>query len=81
MSAFGRSGHAGADSRVSPAVRGLDLLARQYSAIGIEVASIERSTMRAWGGKRILEQRRCVLFSWTTPQARAWRRGGFAAVG
>jgi transposase len=36
----------GADSRVSPAVRGiLDVLVRQFSAIGIEVASIDRSIM------------------------------------
>src|SRR6516164_11029489 len=54
VSAKGRNGTAellriitnGADSRVSPAVRGiLDVLARQYSAIGIEIASIERSIM------------------------------------
>ena len=54
VSAKGRNGTAellriitnGADSRVSPAVRGiLDVLARQYSAIGIEIASIDRSIM------------------------------------
>jgi len=44
VSAKGRNGTAellmtnGADSRVSPAVRGiLDVLARQYSSIGIEI--------------------------------------------
>src|ERR1700681_172219 len=36
----------GADNRVPPAVRGiLDVLARQYSAIGIEIASIDRGIM------------------------------------
>src|SRR3974377_403172 len=54
VSAKGRNGTAellriitnGADSRVSPAVRDiLDVLARQYSAIGIEIASIDRSIM------------------------------------
>src|SRR6516165_2466137 len=54
VSAKGRNGTAellriitnGADGRVSPAVRGiLDVLARQYSAIGIEIASIDRSIM------------------------------------
>jgi transposase len=34
------------DSRVPPAVRGiLDVLARQYSAIGTEIASIDKSIM------------------------------------
>jgi transposase len=54
VSAKGRNGTAellriitdGADSRVSPAVRGiLDVLARQYSAIGTEIASIDKSIM------------------------------------
>ncbi len=54
VSAKGRNGTAellriiadGADSRLSPAVRGtLDVLARQYSAIGIEIASIDRGIM------------------------------------
>src|SRR6202165_3628601 len=54
VSAKGRNGTAellriitdGADSRVSPAVRGtLDVLAQQYSAIGIEIASIDRGIM------------------------------------
>ncbi len=36
----------GADSRISAAVRGiLDVLARQYSAIGTEIASIDKSIM------------------------------------
>ncbi len=36
----------GADSRVSPAVRGiLEVLARQHSAIGAEIASIDRGIM------------------------------------
>jgi transposase len=35
-----------ADGRISPAVRGiLDVLARQYSAIGIEIVSIDKSIM------------------------------------
>src|SRR3974390_448072 len=68
VSAKGRNGTAellriitnGADSRVSPAVRGiLDVLARQYSAIGIEIASIDRSIMalhRGWeAGRRLAE--------------------------
>ena len=38
----------GADNRVSPTVRGiLDVLARQYSAIGAEIGSIDKSIM-AW---------------------------------
>ena len=38
----------GADSRVPPAVRGiLDVLARQYSAIGAEIGSIDKSIL-AW---------------------------------
>ena len=54
VSAKGRNGTAellriitdGADSRLSPAVRGtLDVVARQYSAIGIEIASIDRGIM------------------------------------
>src|SRR5437899_7188194 len=54
VSAKGRNGTAellriiadSADSRVSPAVRGiLDVLARQYSAIGIEIVSINKSIM------------------------------------
>jgi transposase len=54
VSAKGRNGTAellriiadGADSRVSAAVRGiLDVLARQYSAIGIEIVSIDKSIM------------------------------------
>jgi transposase len=54
VSAKGRNGTAellriiadGADSRVSPAVRGiLEVLARQYSAIGTEILSIDRSIM------------------------------------
>ena len=54
VSAKGRNGTAellrmiadSADSRVSPAVRGiLEVLARQYSAIGNEIASIDRSIM------------------------------------
>src|SRR6202051_1037627 len=54
VSAKGRNGTAellriisdSADSRVSPAVRGiLDVLARQYSAIGIEIVSIDKSIM------------------------------------
>jgi len=54
VSAKGRNGTAellriirnGADSRVSPAVRGiLDVLARQFSAIGIEIASIDKNIM------------------------------------
>ena len=54
VSAKGRNGTAellrmiadGADSRVSPAVRGiLEVLARQYSATGTEIASIDRSIM------------------------------------
>ncbi len=36
----------GADTRISPAVRGiLDVLARQYSAIGTEIASIDKSIL------------------------------------
>ena len=36
----------GADTRISPAVRGiLDVLARQYSAIGAEIASIDKSIL------------------------------------
>jgi transposase len=54
VSAKGRNGTAdlleiianGADSRVSPAVRGiLEVLVRQYGAIGSEIASIDRSIM------------------------------------
>ena len=54
MSAKGRNGTAeflriiadGADSRISAAVRGiLDVLAREYSAIGTEIASIDKSIM------------------------------------
>jgi transposase len=54
VSAKGRNGTAellriiadGADSRVSTAVRGiLDVLARQYSAIGSEILSIDRNIM------------------------------------
>src|SRR5258705_11922032 len=54
VSAKGRNGTAellriiagGADSRVSPAVRGiLEVLARQYGAIGTEIASIDKSIM------------------------------------
>jgi transposase len=54
VSAKGRNGTAellriiadGADSRVSPAVRGiLDVLARQHGAIGTEIASIDKSIM------------------------------------
>jgi transposase len=54
VSAKGRNGTAelvriiadGADSRVRPAVRGiLDVLVRQYSAIGAEIASIDKSIM------------------------------------
>jgi transposase len=54
VSAKGRNGTAellriitdGADSRVSPAIRGiLDVLARQYGAIGTEIASIDKSIM------------------------------------
>ncbi|WP_072817577.1 IS110 family transposase [Bradyrhizobium erythrophlei] len=54
VSAKGRNGTAdllsiikdGSDSRLSPAVRGiLDVLARQYGAIGVEIASIDRSIM------------------------------------
>ena len=54
VSAKGRHGTAeliriiadGADSRISAAVRGiLDVLARQYSAIGTEIASIDKSIM------------------------------------
>jgi transposase len=54
VSAKGRNGTAellriiadGADSRVSPAVCGiLDVLARQYGAIGTEIASIDKSIM------------------------------------
>src|SRR5664279_3313213 len=54
VSAKGRNGTAellrivadGADSRVSAAVRGiLDVLARQYSVIGIEIVSIDKSIM------------------------------------
>jgi transposase len=54
VSAKGRNGTAellrmiadSADSRVSPAVRGtLEVLARQYSAIGAEIASIDQSIM------------------------------------
>jgi len=61
VSAKGRNGTAellriitnGADSRVSPAVRDiLDVLARQYSAIGIEIASIDRSIMACIAGVR-----------------------------
>src|SRR6266576_3472391 len=56
ISAKGRNGTAellkiiagGADSRVPPAARGiLDALARQYSAIGAEVGSIDKSIL-AW---------------------------------
>jgi len=36
----------GADTRISPAVRGiLDVLARQYSAVGTEIASIDKSIL------------------------------------
>jgi transposase len=54
VSAKGRNGTAellriiadGADSRISAAVRGiLDVLARQYSAVGTEIASIDKSIM------------------------------------
>ena len=54
VSAKGRNGTAellriiadGADNRVSPAVRGiLNVLARQYGAIGTEIASIDKSIM------------------------------------
>jgi transposase len=54
VSAKGRNGTAellriiadDTDSRVSPVVRGiLDVLARQYSAIGIEIVSIDKSIM------------------------------------
>ena len=54
VSAKGRNGTAellriitsGADSRVSPAVRGiLEVLARQHGAIGAEIASIDKSIM------------------------------------
>jgi len=54
VSAKGRNGTADllriikdcSDSRVSPAVRGiLDVLARQYGAIGVKIASIDRSLM------------------------------------
>ncbi len=54
VSAKGRSGTAellriirdGEDSRVAPAVRGiLDVLARQYGAIGTEIASIDKRIM------------------------------------
>jgi transposase len=54
VSAKGRSGTAellriirdGEDSRVTPAVRGiLDVLARQYGAIGTEIASIDKRIM------------------------------------
>ena len=54
VSAKGRNGTAellgiiahGADSRVSPAVRGiLEVLVRQYGTIGTEIASIDRSIM------------------------------------
>src|ERR1700721_1011014 len=54
VSAKGRNGTAellriiadGADSRLSPAVRGiLDVLARQYGAIGTEIASIDKGIM------------------------------------
>ena len=54
VSAKGRNGTAelleiiadGADSRVSPAVRGiLEVLARQYGVIGTEIASIDKSIM------------------------------------
>ena len=54
VSAKGRNGTAelleiiadGADSRVSPAVRGiLEVLARQYGVIGTEMASIDKSIM------------------------------------
>jgi hypothetical protein len=54
VSAKGRNGTAellriitvGADSRVSTAVRGiLEMLARQYGAIGAEIASSDKSTM------------------------------------
>src|SRR3974390_2904114 len=54
ISAKGRNGTAellkiiadGEDSRVSPLVRGiLDVLARQYGAIGAEIASIDKSIM------------------------------------
>src|ERR1700731_3215608 len=54
VSAKGRNGTAellriiadGADSPLAPAVRGiLDVLARQYSAIGTEIASIDKSIM------------------------------------
>ena len=38
----------GADNRIAPATRGiLDVLARQYSAIGVEIGSIDRSIL-AW---------------------------------
>jgi transposase len=54
VSAKGRNGTAellkiiadGGDSRVPPAVRGiLNVLARQYSAIGIEIASVDKGIM------------------------------------
>ena len=49
-----------ADSRLSPAVRGiLDVLARQYSAIGAEIVSIDKSIMalhRACEGSRRLAE-------------------------
>src|SRR5947199_1109381 len=56
VSAKGRNGTSellgiiadGADSRVPPAARGmLDVLARQYSAIGAEIGSIDKSIL-AW---------------------------------
>ena len=65
VSAKGRNGTAelfriiadSADSRVSPAVRGiLEVLARQHSAIGAEIASIDKSIMAlhrgGWGERR-----------------------------
>jgi transposase len=68
VSAKGRNGTAellriitgGADSRVSTAVRGiLEMLARQYGAIGAEIASIDKSIMALHRGceasRRLLE--------------------------
>jgi transposase len=68
VSAKGRNGTAellriiagGTDSRVSPAVCGiLDVLARQYSAIGTEIASVDKTSCRCTGPAR---------------QADGWRR-------
>src|SRR3974390_510951 len=65
VSAKGRNGTAellriitnGADSRVSPAVRDiLDVLARQYSAIGIEIASIDMALHRGCEASRRLAE-------------------------